>query len=83
MQPVFYNNFKCSITFKICESLYFSPETCIINQLHLNKKKWLKEKMVLLGWSKSLFGFFHGILQKNPKRFLAKPNILGNDHILG
>lgn len=47
MQPIFYNNFKCSIPsipFKICESLYFSPETCIINQLHLNKKYKFKKQ---------------------------------------
>ena len=39
--------------------------------------------MVLLGLTKSSFGFFHAILQKNPKKLLANPNILGNDHILG
>ena len=33
-QPIFHNNYKWSITFKSCESLYYNPVTYII--LYIN-----------------------------------------------
>ena len=38
-QPIFYNNYNWSITYKIYESLRYTPEDNIINQLFLNKKR--------------------------------------------
>ena len=39
MQPIFYNNYKWSITFKNCKSLCCTPDTYnIVNPLYLNKK---------------------------------------------
>ena len=41
--PIFYNNFKQSITYKDFESLCCTSETNIVNQLQPNKKikiKW-------------------------------------------
>ena len=42
IQPIFYNNYKWSIIFKSCESLYCTPVTYII--LHINYTSVKKEK---------------------------------------
>ena len=41
IQPIFYNNYKWSITFKNCESLYFIPVTYnfVYNYTSIKKKK--------------------------------------------
>lgn len=37
IQPRLYNNYKWTITFKICESIYCTPETYnAVHQLYLN-----------------------------------------------
>ena len=38
MWPIFYNNYKWTVTFKSCESLYCAPENyvIIVNQLYLH-----------------------------------------------
>lgn len=41
----------------------------------LYKGHWI-DLLILLGWPRSLFGFFHHILQKNLKKLFGQPNII-------
>ena len=45
IEPVFYNNYKWSISFKNCESLYCTPLTYLI--LYITILHFLREKLNL------------------------------------
>ena len=44
LEPLFCNNFKWNIIYKNIESLCYTPETNIVNQLYFNKNKFKKIK---------------------------------------
>ena len=51
INPVFPNNYKWSVTFKNCESLLYTRNIYIVNQVHLNLKKndnFLKDELTIV-----------------------------------